>query len=409
MNQTFKNLSTIARPASAIVFILLLAACGYRSAPKTGGEGATAETASLQGVAAIDTSVYETLAMLPTTPVKDQGHNELCWLYAMTATIESEHAAQGDSVNIGVDYTARQYLTSLAHRYYFARDAHAMTLRGTAPMAVTLLRRFGAMPYDSYHGMGDNSAVAAARSLLSDGSQAAASEGSQDVATSASLSSDCSKPALPLRPVARRLMLAARQQPSFGGYKQVVERLLDESMSPMPLHVYMFGAEYSPVDFAQSVCSPGEWQAVTSFTHHPFGEAFDLEVADNRLHEQFLNLPLDTMMTMIKRSLLDRHPVCWEGDISERGFSWPDGMADLSLPMSRCTQQKRQLMFERRLTTDDHCMALIGLVRRRSDSTLFFVAKNSWGSSNRHHGFMLLSEKYVRMKTVGVCLKVKGF
>lgn len=104
-----------------MVFIMLLAACGYRSAPKTGGEGATAETASLHGVAAIDTSVYETLAMLPTTPVKDQGHNELCWLYAMTATIESEHAAQGDSVNIGVDYTARQYLTSLAHRYYFAR------------------------------------------------------------------------------------------------------------------------------------------------------------------------------------------------------------------------------------------------------------------------------------------------
>ena len=204
-------------------------------------------------------------------------------------------------------------------------------------------------------------------------------------------------------------MLAARQQPSFGGYKQVVERLLDENMGPMPLHVYMFGAEYSPVDFAQSVCSPGEWQAVTSFTHHPFGEAFDLEVADNRLHEQFLNLPLDTMMTMIKRSLLDRHPVCWEGDISERGFSWPDGMADLSLPMSRCTQQKRQLMFERRLTTDDHCMALIGLVRRRSDGTLFFVAKNSWGSSNRHHGFMLLSEKYVRMKTVGVCLKALPF
>ena len=77
--------------------------------------------------------------------------------------------------------------------------------------------------------------------------------------------------------------------------------------------------------------------------------------------------------------------------------------------MSRCTQQKRQLLFERRLTTDDHCMALIGLVRRRSDGTLFFVAKNSWGSSNRHHGFMLLSEKYVRMKTVGVCLKASPF
>ena len=34
------------------------------------------------------------------TPVKDQGDSETCWIYAMLATIETEHLAWGDSVNL---------------------------------------------------------------------------------------------------------------------------------------------------------------------------------------------------------------------------------------------------------------------------------------------------------------------
>ena len=32
------------------------------------------------------------------TPVKDQGDSETCWIYAMLATIETEHLAWGASV-----------------------------------------------------------------------------------------------------------------------------------------------------------------------------------------------------------------------------------------------------------------------------------------------------------------------
>ena len=34
------------------------------------------------------------------TPVKDQGDSETCWIYAMLATIETEHLSWGDSVNL---------------------------------------------------------------------------------------------------------------------------------------------------------------------------------------------------------------------------------------------------------------------------------------------------------------------
>ena len=38
------------------------------------------------------------------TPVKDQGDSETCWIYAMLATIETEHLAWGDSVNLSPYY-----------------------------------------------------------------------------------------------------------------------------------------------------------------------------------------------------------------------------------------------------------------------------------------------------------------
>ena len=46
--------------------------------------------------------------LLPMTPVKDQGKSELCWAYAMLATIETEHILRGDSVNLSPVYIGRR-------------------------------------------------------------------------------------------------------------------------------------------------------------------------------------------------------------------------------------------------------------------------------------------------------------
>ena len=42
--------------------------------------------------------------LLPMTPIKDQGKTELCWAYAMLATIETEHILRGDSINLSAVY-----------------------------------------------------------------------------------------------------------------------------------------------------------------------------------------------------------------------------------------------------------------------------------------------------------------
>ena len=76
----------------------------------------------------------------------------------------------------------------------------------------------------------------------------------------------------------------------------------------------MYGAEYTPGEFARSVCSPGAYVGLTSFTHHPFYTRFALEVPDNTEHNEFYNVPIDTLMATIERAVRTGHGVCWEGD-----------------------------------------------------------------------------------------------
>ena len=95
----------------------------------------------------------------------------------------------------------------------------------------------------------------------------------------------------------------------------------------------------------------------------------------------------------------------WEGDITGPGFSFARGTA-VQTGNKPCTQEQRQKEFETRRTTDDHCMALIGLAHDRHGRR-YFIAKNSWGTDNPYGGMMYLAEEYVRMKTLAVVMRTE--
>lgn len=300
---------------------------------------------------------------LDCTPVKDQGQSSLCWIYATLATIETEHIAEGDSVNLSPDYVARQLFACEATTAYLSRGEKPICQCGMMTRALHLLRQKGVMPYDSYH----------ARQQVN------------------------------YRALTRRTLMAMQREHTLAAATRAADTVMDNAIDYLPRRVYMLGAEYSPVDFAQSVCRRDEWQPVTSFTHHPFGQKFRLEVPDNTEGDEFLNLSLDQMINLMVRSLRRGHPVCWEGDISEPGFSFARGIADVPCTAARCTQQERQRQFENLSTTDDHCMTIVGIARRH-DGKRFFIAKNSWGTDNPYGGYMYLSENYIRLKTIALLI-----
>lgn len=300
--------------------------------------------------------------MLRYTPIKDQGDNPLCWAYSMLATIETEHIMMGDSVNLSVDYVARKLLAEQARCHFLSRGYDRITTRGTMPLLLRLLAEYGAMPYDAYNA-----------------------------------------PGLNYQALGKRLAILSNASSDMSQLGERAERLFDEHIGALPKKVYMLGAEYTPEEFAHSVCMRGEYMAMTSFTHHPFGDSFVIEVPDNYSDELFYNVPIDVMMKRIERSLRMGHPVCWEGDTSEKGFSFKRGVAELA-DDAPCSQEQRQKDFETRRTTDDHCMELIGIAHDKNGKK-YFIAKNSWGTDNPYGGLMYLSENYVRLKTIAIVVK----
>ena len=119
--------------------LLVFAGCGYRQ-----------QRAGIAETDGGEDCLPEHIHLISTTPVKDQGNSELCWAYGMLATIESEHIMKGDSVNLSIAYVARMMLEEQALEYYFAQGKKNISLRGTAPMLIHYIDKYGAQPYDSY-------------------------------------------------------------------------------------------------------------------------------------------------------------------------------------------------------------------------------------------------------------------
>ena len=335
-----------------LVCTALMASCTH----KNGGEDAAVEPP--------ERFVAEVL--LRTTPVKNQGSSNLCWVYAMLATIETEHIMQGDSIDLSPAYLAWHMLAGEAHRRYTNGHAHPLAMRGMMPMTLQLLEEHGAMPFTSFRPREEVDY----RGLL-----------------------------LQLQRVADQ---CRARRSGFMSLDEAVGNTLDSALGEPPSWVFMLGCQYTPREFAHSICGRREYMALTSFSHHPFWQPFVLEVPDNYGRDMFLNVPLDTLMARIERSLRSGHPVCWEGDITEPGFSHHRGVARLEAGHAPVTQQSRQRDFESGGTTDDHCMAMVGIAHDKAGRR-FYICKISWGR-NVYGGYVFVDEDYVRAKTIAVMM-----
>ena len=298
------------------------------------------------------------------TPIKNQGKDGTCWAYAMLAAIETEHLMRGDSVNLSPYYAVRSSLEEQMMRFYLSMGKTEVHDRGTGHTLLNTLTRKGMVAYDAYHPTGNP------------------------------------QTAVVIRKITHAAQAAIHAKVGLQRYSKIINELLDESFGAKPKQVYMLGAQYTPEEFARSVCANNEYTSYTSFTYHNMGSRYVLEVADNWERDETYNLPLDTLVLRVVNAVKQGRGVCWEGDISEPGFSFRRGIAILP-SAQQVSQQARQKEYESFKTTDDHCMAIVGLARDGAGKR-YFVMKNSWGTDNPYGGLMYMSEDYLRMKTIAV-------
>ena len=83
--------------------------------------------------------------LLPMTPVKDQGETEICWAYAMLATIETEHIVRGDSINLSAVYVARMLDNYKVHH---SKITPHTSQRAMCQTLLNIIQHYGIVGYD---------------------------------------------------------------------------------------------------------------------------------------------------------------------------------------------------------------------------------------------------------------------
>ena len=202
-----------------------------------------------------------------------------------------------------------------------------------------------------------------------------------------------------------------------------VEATLDAYLGALPESFEYNEREYTPASFRDAMgIDPDAYATLTSFTHHPFGESFILEVPDNHAQGSFWNVPLDDLEESVHHALENGYTVAWDADVSNKGFSFSDGWAIMpqtaatkaewgtldAMPVEPLVDQSmRQSAFDSQENTDDHLMHIVGRAADTSGRE-YFIIKNSWGQGNEYGGEQFVSMAYFRHHTIGIMMHESG-
>jgi len=334
--------------------------------------------------------VFSDIIRLPATPVKNQAVTGTCWSFATTSFLESELLRMGKGeFDLSEMHTVRYNYINRIDNNYLREGKGNLTEGSLSHMLINVVKAHGMVPESVYSGINYNS-KSHNHTELNSFVNAVAS-------------------------------VAVAQKQRSPEYEKLLNSLLDIYLGVVPEEFDFKGKKYSPVTFFKSLgINLDDYVEITSFTHKPFYSQFVLDIPDNWDAGRFYNVPLDELMQIIDYSLKNNYTVCWDGDMSENGYSDMMGVAVMATAAEMATeprqklsfkriykedvvtQESRQRDFENFNTTDDHLMHLIGMAKD-PDGTVYYTVKNSWKPEiNRFGGYNYLSENYVKAKTVGI-------
>ena len=347
---------------------------------------------------------FTDVCRVPATPVKNQASTGTCWCFATTSFMESELLRMGKGeYDLSEMFIVRQkYMNQLNDNYIRQGEGNI----GQGSLSHTFMNAFrqvGIVPEEVYSGINYDSDRHNHGELVRY-----------------------------MGAIANEAVKMRKRSPE---YNELIQSLFDIYLGKVPEKFSYKGKEYTPQSFAASLgLNMDDYVELTSFNHHPYYQKFEVEVHDNWEHYQQYNLPLDELIEVPHYALQHGFTVCWDGDVSEKGFSFKNGVAinpevkkveDYSTtdrarfekmdekerldevykfehpyPEVNVTQEVRQAGFESYVTTDDHLMHLTGIVKDQN-GTKYYITKNSWGTErNKFGGYLNMSESYVRAKMI---------
>ena len=354
---------------------------------------------------------FTTLVDLDETDVKNQNRTGTCWSFSSLSFFESELIRMGKGKqNLSEMYIVRNAYIGKAENYLRMYGTFNFGQGGAFHDIPWVMERYGIVPEEAYKG-------------LNYGEEAHNHN--------------------EMEAVLKAMVVELAKKPQGGKlspvWKDAFEGVVDAYLGDIPTNVEDFkftheGKEYNPKTYYKSLgLNMDDYVSLTSYTHHPYYKPFVLEVQDNWAMRTGYNLPLDEFTAVMKDALKNGYTFAWGADVSEKGFSYRDGLAlnpeDPSTIKTKgsddkffnsagaekisnaflapvkekmVTQEERQVAFDSQETTDDHGMHVTGLIKDQEGKE-YFVVKNSWGTENNEcDGYFYASEAYARYKTMNI-------
>ena len=328
---------------------------------------------------------FKTLADLTATSVKDQCRTGTCWSFSTTSFLESEAARiTGEVVDLSEMASVRYTYPLKAEMYLRHHGLHQFGPGSLCHDVLNAVAGYGLVPEFAYSGL--------------DKGEVEFNHGELDAVLAAAVKA------------------MSEQKVLSDDWRDAVDGICDAYLGKLPSSFQFNGKTFTPESFRDNLgINPNDYVSLTSFSHHAFGETFVLEVPDNFSRGEYLNLPIEDLTRLTRNAVMNGYTVAWDADVSEKGFSFRNGMAvwpaegEVSklwsevVEEAKVSQGSRQVGFENHTTTDDHLMHIVGLAQDQNGDE-YFVIKNSWGQDNPYGGRQYISKAYFKAKTIAVTM-----
>ncbi|MFT5857923.1 MAG: bleomycin hydrolase [Flavobacteriaceae bacterium] len=373
----------------------------HASEPVTNGEGSEYK--------------FTKVAHLDATPVQSQGYTGTCWSFSALSYFESELMRMGTE---NPDLLAEMYIVRKAYeskaQKYIRMDGKINFSQGGAFHDIPyVIRNYGIVPEVAYTGLnyGTESHNHSEMFAVLDG------------AVQGLLGHANGK---------RTKSLTAAWMNALNG---ILDAYLGEDVKEFELE----GKKYTPKSYAKHIgLDMDDYISLTSFTNHEMNAECLLAIPDNWAWGTSYNVELDGLMSATEYALKQGYSVAWGADVSEKGFSFSNGLAinpvdEATIEVSgtdnsnfsdggaektsnafktpvkevEVTAEMRQEGYDNKTTTDDHGMHIVGMYKDQ-DGTKYFLVKNSWGTGNYPEGYLYVSESYFKWKTINIYIHKDG-
>jgi len=355
---------------------------------------------------------FTRIVLLDATPVESQGQAGTCWSFSALSFFESELIRQGTKNPdlLSEMYIVRKAYESKAEKYIRMDGKTNFSQGGAFHDIPFVIKKYGIVPQEIYRGLNYGTDYHNHNEFFN-----------------------------VLEGVVKGVLNSTGKTPLTPVWRNAINSVLDVYLGNDITSFEWKGKTYTPKSYATSIgLNMEDYVSLTSFTNHELYSECLLEIQDNWAWGTSYNITMDDLYNETVQALRSGYTVAWGADVSEKGFSFKNGLAIVpedpstiqvkgrdnanfsdsgadrssdafKTPVKELsiTTELRQEAYDNKTTTDDHGMHIVGLYKDQN-GTNYFIVKNSWGTSNYPEGYLYVSENYFKYKTINIYVHKDG-